>query len=273
MCPVEGLNISRRRENVIVFSLCLMIFVLFLSNDIHAPNVIEIGNDLKTSEGNIRLLFIISSFFAYSVQVVWGAVSPYYRRRKILAICAALTICGKALSIFAQNFTQMVIARVLEYSAVGGIWAIVSCICSDICGRDAKRIAKIFSIIDLLYPVAIMIGPFIGGYIGRIAGWRGCFKLMLIISSVFFAFAFVTIKETSGKLEKISTKQIINNYATLCTSKIFMLCSVLSIACWTAISLLHTNSPYCYMQYFGCSNTPSPYYINAQHYSAEFSRS
>lgn len=255
MYSVSKGGISRARETIIMSTLCVMIFVMFLSNDIHAPNIREIGEDLRTTEDRVRLLFIISSFFTYFMQLIWGAFADFCKRKKLIIVCSSFVIVGKFFAIFANTFSQMMIARIIEYSALGGLWAAVSCICSDICKTDAKRIAKVFAVIDMLYPMAIMIGPFIGERLGSvnlnyITGWRLCYAAMFICSTIFFVIAFITIKETSWTLQKFNAKNAFANYITLLKNKTFTSCSILYMTCATAIQMLQTSSPYCYMQHF-----------------------
>lgn len=257
-------GISKTRETIIISTLCLMIFVMFLSNDMHAPNIKEIELDLNTTESGVRMLFIISNFFAYFMQLVWGSFADCLKRKRFITICAILAITGKFLSVFAQNFIQMMIARTIEYSSIGGIWAIVSSICSDICKNDSKRIAKVFSVIDILYPLSIMIGPFIGEKLGTfldkkfggvqgfeyLAGWRGCFALMLVLSSLTFLVALVAIKETLEETKPFDVKGAVYNCIALLKDKTFSTCTIIYTACASAILILQTSSPHCYMKYF-----------------------
>ena len=241
---------NRRNDRISFVILYCIVFTCFLGNDVHYPNILEMRRDLNCTEEQIRSLFPIALFICCIGQFILGALVDFMKRKSMLLMCAICILIGKFLSIFANNFLQIMISRIIEYSFVGGVWTVVTGIGSDIVDGDQKRMAKFLSGIEIIYPIALTLAPFIGKVIGDFFGWRGCFIFLFIASLLCFISAFLFIKETYEKTKKIDISDALNGYMKLIKNKSFWFCVIvmlLSSACVTSFNYI---SAYCCMDYF-----------------------
>ena len=118
---------------------------------------------------------------------------------------------------------------------------------------QGKEVAKIGSIIGALMPIVIAIAPAIGGLIQEYFGWREVFFFFLIFTIFVLFLVQFHLKETNKNLKKKSIKNILIDYLSLLSNKLFFL--YLIIPCITLAGVIGylTISPYIFQEVLGLS--------------------
>ena len=116
-------------------------------------------------------------------------------RRVFLASLAAFVLSSIACG-FAQDMTQLVIARVVQGVSSAGIQLMSQTIVATV--TTPRERPRLLSIIGASFPVAIIVGPFVGGLISDNLGWQWVFWVNVPLGVAAFVFATIAIPHIDG---------------------------------------------------------------------------
>lgn len=233
---------------IVLFACCSE----FLAFDIHLPYMPEMGVELHTTKFMIQLIFILSLCESWVFQLFWGQISDAYGRRNIALISMFFALVGQLGCIFAQSISVLLLFRALQYFFVGGMWSGIIGVLVDKFG-EKKKLARVFSFIDLLYPLTIMIAPVLGAFLGGYVGWRGNFAFLFLIQLIATVLVFLYLPETILKKSKLTFQKALGSYKEIITNKKFMRLNVIICLLYAPITLFTAHSPYIYIEYFNFS--------------------
>lgn len=170
--------------------LAMMTSILALSIDAMLPALGEIGAELKLANSNDAQLVISAMFLGFAFgQIIAGPLADSYGRKPIIYGGYVIFIAGCLLSILATDFNWMLAGRVLQ-----GLGAAAPRIVSLALVRDCyegRAMARIMSIVMVIFILVPAIAPAIGQGIMLVAHWRAIFALLLgmaLVAFVWFAF-------------------------------------------------------------------------------------
>ncbi|EPS39273.1 hypothetical protein H072_6934 [Dactylellina haptotyla CBS 200.50] len=181
------------------------------SSDLEAqkPASIETSNESGTDDLNIGMLLtaldfnivapaapIISSQFNEFSNSAWlgsgflisfALVLPIYTklgdifgRRDLFIFGTVVFIIGSALCGAAKSMSMLIWSRVVQGAGAGGIYGLVNVIITDLVPlRDA---GKYLATTALVWALADVAGPLLGGIFSQYVSWRWCFYINLCIS-------------------------------------------------------------------------------------------
>ena len=116
---------------------------------------------------------------------LWGKLGDRYGRKRLLEISLAVFVSSSALCGAAQDITQLVVLRLVQGAAAGGLMTLAMAALGDLVaprerGRYQGYIAAAFS-------VATIVGPLLGGLLVDHASWRWVFFVNLPLGIVALA--------------------------------------------------------------------------------------
>lgn len=182
-------------------------------------------------------------------------MSDKYDRKKVILISIGVFIFGSAMSVIAENYSVLLIGRVLQ-----GIGIAAPSILAYVIIADHYNSQKQVILMGWINGVSVFImsaAPVIGSYIAAKFGWRGNFMTLLLLSILVFIISSYAIKSVKSKPDvKISLKA----YVPLLRSKKFMLFAYtlcfFVVPYWIFVGL----SPILYMEVFGVSLSTFGFY-------------
>ena len=180
-------------QPVAVAVLCGLSAMTALSVEIILPSIGPIARDLSVAEASASLL-IGMYFISYGLgQMVWGALSDRFGRKRMLYIGLsgfALMSVGCAL---AANFETLFAFR-LAQGFCGAAPVIARAIVRDV-GKGPAA-ARLMAALASVTAIAPMLGPAVGSGLLYIFDWRAPFVLMAIFAAGFFIAARMALPET-----------------------------------------------------------------------------
>jgi EmrB/QacA subfamily drug resistance transporter len=113
---------------------------------------------------------------------VWGKLGDRHGRKLLLQIALGTFVAASALCGAAQDITQLIVLRLVQGAAAGGLMTLAMAGVGDLVaprerGRYQGYIAATFA-------VATVVGPLIGGLLVEHAGWRWVFFVNLPLGVV-----------------------------------------------------------------------------------------
>jgi EmrB/QacA subfamily drug resistance transporter len=104
---------------------------------------------------------------------VWGKLGDRYGRRLLLESALGTFLAASALCGAAQDLTMLVVARVIQGAAAGGLMTLAMAAVGDLVSPRER--ARYQGYIVATFAVATVIGPLLGGVLVQHASWRWVF--------------------------------------------------------------------------------------------------
>ncbi|HWM16787.1 MAG TPA: MFS transporter, partial [Microbacterium sp.] len=141
---------------------------------------------------------IVSYTLASTVLLpVLGKLADLVGARLVFLASVALFLVASLFCGMAQDIAQLAIARVAQGAASAGLMLMPQTIIGEV--TSPRQRPRILSIIGVAFPIAILVGPLVGGVITDAWGWRWVFWINLPIGVIAFALAAVAVPHIAGR--------------------------------------------------------------------------
>jgi len=233
-----------------IYFLILVNGIGMMSMDIHLPSLPEIVKDLNTTY--FMSQFIIISFYIVGIiaRFSLGPLSDSYGRKKILILAFDIQIIGLFLQSFAFDIYTLILGRVIQALASGGLIIILNSIIADLYEGDER--SRMFSINEYVQPLSFVLAPVLGAFISSYYGWRGGFVFLLINLIIGRIILSKYMKETNfgKKVEVITFKSTVHGYLKLIKHPTFISYSLIMGFVVSAYMMYAVISSYIYLVHF-----------------------
>lgn len=186
---------TRIGEREFIALMAMMMALQALCIDAMLPALGAIAQDLRVADPNSRQLVVGVFLFAAGFgALVPGALADRYGRRPVLMTCFAAFVVLALACAMVTDFTALLVLRALHAISSAGLAVLPGAIIRDRFGGD--RMARMMSVITVVFMVVPMIAPSFGQAVLLVAGWRWIFGGMAVMGLMVGLWAFLRLPET-----------------------------------------------------------------------------
>jgi EmrB/QacA subfamily drug resistance transporter len=176
-----ALGLSRRTKFEILGAVLLGMFLSALDQTIVGPVLPKIVGELNGSDYYTWAVTIYLLTSTVTVPI-YGKLSDLYGRKPVLIAGITLFLAGSALSGLSQEMWQLVLFRGVQGLGAGALFPIALAVIGDLF-TPAER-GKYQGLFGLVFGVAFLLGPAIGGTLTDTFSWHAIFYVNLPIGAI-----------------------------------------------------------------------------------------
>ncbi|MCK9541185.1 MAG: multidrug effflux MFS transporter [Novosphingobium sp.] len=220
------------REFVTMMALVAALQALAIDSMLPALGVI--ANDLRISDPNDRQLVIAVFLFGIGLGSIFpGAISDRFGRKPVLLACLAGYILPSFACAFATDINILLILRAVQAVCSGGLAVMPAAIIRDRVSGD--RMARLQSLISMIFMAVPMIAPTLGQGVLMLLGWRWIFAVMGVLGMAIALWVMARLPETLNPAyrQPIALGRVFGNMGTVLTRREsigYILASALTMA-------------------------------------------
>jgi len=163
--------------------------------DAMIPALPDIGQTLNVTQENDRQLVIIAYFIGFaSTQLVWGPLADRFGRKPILAAGIILYGLFALLCAFAGSFPQLIAGRAAMGASAAVTRVLVIAMVRDL--FEAEAMARVMSLVFMVFMLVPVLAPNIGQAILLVASWRAIFIVLAAYAMTMLAWSWWRLPET-----------------------------------------------------------------------------
>lgn len=178
----------------------------------------------------------------YALGVVIGAplIAGYatrFPRHRVLIVLASLLLVGNLLTVLAQTFETVAVARLIAGLPHGAYFGIAAIVAADLLGpgKRARGVAIVMSGLT----VANVVGVPLGTWLGQVAGWRAAYAVVVVI----FALGVLTIALTVPSMPSEGSRSLRHELGVFRLGQVWMTLGVGAIGFGSFFAIYSYISP------------------------------
>ena len=249
-----------RRTELKYLSLIIVIFIAAcIETDIYLPAFPDMMVWFSASEGAIQSLLTWNFVGICLSGPLYGPLSDSFGRKKPLMIALGMFLLGSLITIFAQNFDQMLWGRILQGLGSGGCFTLGTAVIFDAFQKD--RAISATNSLNTIIPIIMSIAPMIGGYLNHTFGFRSNFLAIAIFVLLSFIITLFFFDETLPKEKRVSlqARVVLADFKqAFCNLGFWQLTGVISLLFSGYIAFL-SGTAVLFVVEFGMSKTIFPF--------------
>ncbi|MGN8552309.1 UNVERIFIED_CONTAM: MFS transporter [Microbacterium sp. SLM126] len=191
------MQLSPLRLRLLVVSLLSVSFLGALDHTVVSTSLATIAGDLGALE---QMSWVVVGYTLASTVLlpVIGKLGDVVGPRLVFLTSLVVFLVASLLCGFAQSMTWLVVARVVQGMSSAGLQLMSQTIIAHV--TTPRERPRYMAIIGAAFPIAILVGPVVGGLITDYWGWWWVFWINLPIGLAALALALIAVPhvETSG---------------------------------------------------------------------------
>ncbi len=198
-------NDRPKLELEFVILMASLMSIVALSIDALLPALPDIGSYLKVVNANDNQLLITMIFLGLGVgQLIFGPLSDSFGRKPIVYAGFLLFILASLICVSTRNFEFMILGRVLQGVGLASPRTMAIAIIRD--KYEGDYMAKIVSIVVMVFILVPVIAPALGQFILNYYHWKVIFYLNLVFGFLVMLWFWLRQPETLKLENKIGFK-------------------------------------------------------------------
>ena len=166
-----------------------------LAIDAMVPALPQIGESLRVAHENDRQLVVVAYFLGFaSTQLVWGPLADRFGRKPILAAGVTLYTAFALLCGIAESFPLLIAGRVAMGASAAVTRVLVVAMVRDL--FEAEEMARVMSLVFMVFMVVPVLAPNIGQGILLVASWRAIFLVLGAYGLIMLTWGTLRLPET-----------------------------------------------------------------------------
>lgn len=192
---------SKLRIGIIMFSLCMALFLSALDVTIITTALPTIAQDFRASSAGYTWVGSAYLLANASATPIWGKLSDIWGRKPMLIAANVVFMVGSLVAALSKSIGMLIGARVIQGLGGGGLIILVSIAISDLFSMRERP--KWYAFVGLTWAVASGVGPIVGGAFTEAVTWRWCFWINLPLDGVSLALLIFFLKLETPKTKLI----------------------------------------------------------------------
>lgn len=178
-----------------VFLMAMLQALQALAIDSMLPALGVISHDLGVTDPNRRQLIVGIFLLGIGLGALFpGALADRFGRRPVLFGCLAFYILPMAACAVVTEFNTLITLRLVQAIGCSGLAVVPLAIIRD--RFEGDRMARLQSLISVIFMTVPMIAPTLGQAILITAGWRWIFGFMALLGIIVAVWAWLRLPET-----------------------------------------------------------------------------
>src|ERR671928_1185846 len=143
-----------------------------------------------------QLSWVVTAYLLAATVTIplWGRISDLYGRKRLFQSAIVVFLAGSALSGMAQNVGELIGFRGLQGLGAGGLMTLAMAIVADIVSPRER--GRYQGYIQMVFVVASVAGPLLGGLFADHLTWRWVFYVNLPIGAVALTVVSTTLERS-----------------------------------------------------------------------------
>ncbi len=225
------------------------------SIDTYLPSFHEIASNLGATA--IQVQQTLSAYLlSFAAMTLWhGVLSDRFGRRRIILISLALFGIASAGCAFATSIEQLWVWRALQGITAGAGMVISRAIVRDL--FDGAPAQRLIAQITMMFALAPVIAPLIGGWLQTWFGWRSVFAFLVLMTNVLWIACWKFLPETLApeKRQSLHPAYLGRAYLKVLTSPPFLLASSALSLNFSGFFIYVLSAPVFLMTHLGVPET------------------
>ena len=162
-----------QRLPIVVPVLAVGTFLMITTEFVIAGILPEVAADLRVSLGRAGLLITVFAIGMIVGSPVMTLLTIRLPKRLALLLALALFVAGHVVVALAENFTILLIARLLTAFATGAFWSVASVVAAR--AADPQLGSRAQGVVGAGGSLGTVLGVPLGAFLAQAVGWRGTF--------------------------------------------------------------------------------------------------
>lgn len=197
-----------------IILMAVLMSLMALAIDAMLPALDLIGLSLGVNNPNDNQLIISTLFLGMALGLMlYGPISDSYGRKITIYLGVGIFLIGDLISLLSEDFTFMIIGRLLQGFGAAACRVITIAMIRD--RFDGPKMAKVMSLIMMVFIMVPVLAPSVGQVILLFSSWRAIFLLLLAYALVGSIWLHFRQPETLAKEKRLpfSLKVILQGIA------------------------------------------------------------
>lgn len=179
-----------------VLSCAIALFLIAVDQTIVFTTIETIGNKWGEYQKSTWVASGYMLTMAMFVQI-WGKCSIYFGRKPSLLLAISIFELGSLICGVAPSMDALIVGRVIAGIGGGGIQVLVFIVVSELV--PISRRSLMFAILGVIFSVASIVGPVMGGAFTDNVTWRWCYYINLPLGGCALVLLILFFKPPSSK--------------------------------------------------------------------------
>jgi DHA1 family bicyclomycin/chloramphenicol resistance-like MFS transporter len=178
-----------------LLTLTLLCALSVLPLNVFLPSLANIAKDFRTDYALVSLSLAGYAAVAVILELVMGPMSDRFGRRPIVIVSLVLFTVGSIGCALASNIWAFLAFRSLQ-AAITSCYPVSMAIIRDTAGKE--QTASRIGYAAMIWALAPMIGPALGGVVDEAIGWRGIFWGLALVGFMMLTVCWIQLVETNN---------------------------------------------------------------------------
>ncbi len=218
---MESIVQSKQNYYLFFILITLMSSVSIFATDTYLPALPSIASHFNATQTQVQLSFTVFLLGLASSQLIAGALSDRFGRKKIVVAGFILFTISSVLCACSNTLSEFIAFRLLQ--AIGGGVGSVTSRALVVDKYDRQEAVKIFATVFPIVGFSSAIAPFVGGYLTYFLGWQSNFFMIAIFGLVILLFVFLCLKtQVSTTVTHVSSALKVRKYGDILSNLEFL---------------------------------------------------